>query len=166
MSADDDRFDPRFDPAFQRGYSGSAPATVPSTVPSTVPATNAKPRVESPVQQHVTEHEQPARRIEHDDRDHDFDFADDATARRTNPFLIALGVVALALVGGGLYLISRMRDLFASTQNQADFDFVTMQVLMGLAPIIVCLGLATAIGVLFIYAVRWGGTASSMRARR
>ncbi|MCU1440985.1 MAG: hypothetical protein JWP85_1982 [Rhodoglobus sp.] len=158
MSADDDRFDPRFDPAFQRGYDGP--------VPTSAPATNAKPRVETPVQHRVSEQEQPARRVEHDDRVDEFDDADDVPARRANPFLIALGVVALALVGGGLYLISRMRDLFASTQNQADFDFVTMQVLMGLAPIIVCLGLATAIGVLFIYAVRWGRPAGSSRARR
>jgi hypothetical protein len=158
MSADDDRFDPRFDPAFQRGYTGP--------VPTSVPATNAKPRIDSPAPHRVAEPEQSAHRVVHDDRDDEFEYPDDAPLRRANPFLIALGVVALALVGGGLYLISRMRDLFASTQNQADFDFVTMQVLMVLAPIIVCLGLATAIGVLFIYAGRWGRQAGSSRPRR
>jgi hypothetical protein len=158
MSADDDRFDPRFDPAFQRGYTGP--------VPSSAQATSAKPRMDAPVPHRIAEPEYTAHRIVHDDRDDEPEYTDDAPMRRANPFLIALGVVALALVGGGLYLISRMRDLFASTQNQADFDFVTMQVLMGLAPIIVCLGLATAIGVLFIYAVRWGSPVVSARARR
>jgi hypothetical protein len=155
MSADDDRFDPRFDPAFQRGYSGP--------VPSATPATPARPRVESTVPARQVEPEQPARRIVHDNSDEQLEYDDEAPVPRTNPFLIALGIVALLLIGGGLYLISRMRDLFASTQNQADFDFVTMQVLMGLAPLIVALGLATGIGVLFVFATRWGRPG---RARR
>jgi hypothetical protein len=148
MSADDDRFDPRFDPAFQRGYSGPAP---------TAPAPVSRPATETPRQQptkpRVVEPEHPVRQTVPVD---ELEYIDDTPVRRTNPFLIGLGAVALILVGGGLYLISRMRDLFASTENQNDFDFITMQVLVQLAPIIVSLGLATAIGVLFIYAVRWG----------
>jgi hypothetical protein len=81
---------------------------------------------------------------------------DDDAPARANPFLIVLVVLSVALVGGGLYLVVKMRDLFADTQSSTDFDFVTLQVLIGLAPIAIGLGVATAIGVLFVYAVRWG----------
>ena len=99
-------------------------------------------------------------------RDGDPGLGDDAPLPRTNPFLIALGVVAAALIGGGLYLVSRMRDLFASTQGETDFDFITLQILVGLAPLILCLGIATGIGMLFIFAVRWGHPRSPVTSVR
>lgn len=160
MSADDDRFDPRFDPAFQRGYSGPLPTAAPAP---------AKPIVESPqrtppVQQHRIVDAPPAPRgVLRDDDEHD---DPEEAPRRANPFLIALGAVAVLLVGGGLYLVSRMRDLFASTQGQSDFDFVTLQVLIVGAPVLIGTGLLTGIGVLFVYAVRWGRPAASARPHR
>lgn len=138
--SDDARFDPRFDPAFQPGYTGPLAASKPA--PKILVG---DPPAPLPVQQPV----QPAVVDEADDDDLPL-------PRRANPFLIVLGVIALLLVGGGLYLVSRLRDLFADTQSGSDFDYVTLQVLMYASPLIIVLGLATAIGVLFVIAVRWG----------
>lgn len=143
----DDRFDPRFDPAFQRGYDGP-------TAPPARKMTITTPPASAPMVERQRQPEREVRIVEELD---EYEYADESDApRRTNPFLIALGAVSLVLVGGGLYLVSRVRDLFADTQSSSDFDFVTLQVLMDAAPIIVGLGVATAIGILFIFAVRWG----------
>lgn len=159
MSADDDRFDPRFDPAFQRGYSGPVPTAVPAP---TRPLAESPPR--PPAVQHRIVDAAPAPRgVVRDDEQHDD--LDEPAARHPNPFLLALGAVAVLLVGGGLYLLSRLREMFANTQG-ADFDFVTIQALVAGTPIIIGLGLATGIGVLFVYAVRWGRPAASARSRR
>ncbi len=143
--SDDRDFDPRFDPAFQRGYDGVVDAapqpgrTTPSAaapnepLPSAVPAD--EPATAAPVARHGEE-----------------------PARRRNPFLIALLALSAVLIGGGLYLVVRMRDLFANTQSSTDFDFVTLQVLIGAAPIAIGLGVATVIGVLFVYSIRWDGS--------
>ena len=155
--SDDARFDPRFDPAFQPGYTGpitsARPATratigdpprplaaaAPAAVLGTGPAPAAAPVGTA------------AASVVPDDAAYD-----EPLPRRANPFLIVLGAIALVLVGGGLYLVSRLRDLFADTQSGSQFDYVTLQVLMYAAPMIIVLGLATAIGVLFVLATRRG----------
>ena len=142
--SDNVRFDPRFDPAFQPGYEGpiaavtpaarqrppaAAPISLPPVAPvhaPAAPATAAVPEVEE----------------------------DEAAPRRANPFLIALGAIAAVLVGGGLYIISRLRDLFADTQSSSTFDYVTLQVLIYAAPLLLVLGLATGVGLLFVLALR------------
>lgn len=137
--SDDARFDPRFDPAFQPGYTGPLATSKPaakrliSDPPQPLPARPAvdEPRIEAEAEDEPSPH------------------------GRTNPFLIVLGAIALLLVGGGLYLVSRLRDLFADTQSGSDFDYVTLQVLMYASPLIIVLGLATGIGVLFIFAASW-----------
>ena len=143
--SDDARFDPRFDPAFQPGYEGpiaavtpaarqrppaAAPVALPQVAPVSAPAAAQTPAV-------------PA-------------VEEDTAPRGVNPFLIALGVVAVVLVGGGLYLISRMKDLFADTQSSSTFDYVTLQVMLYAAPLLLVLGLATGVGLLFVFALRWG----------
>lgn len=135
MSADA-RFDPRFDPAFQPGYTGPLATSKPA--PRSLIGDPPQPLVERP----SALLPEPA-----DDDGHEH--------RRANPFLIALGAVATILLGGGLYLVSRLRDLFADTQSTSDFDYVTLQVLMYAAPLVLVLGLATGIGVLFVFATRW-----------
>ena len=50
--------------------------------------------------------------------------------------------------------IDQRNRAFADTQS-SNFDFVTLQVLTAAAPLVICLGLATGIGVLFVFAVRW-----------
>ncbi len=75
---------------------------------------------------------------------------------RPGRWFVAPGfLVRFGLLGGGLYLVSRLRDLFADTQSSSDFDYVTLQVLMYTAPLLLVLGLATGIGVLFVFATRW-----------
>jgi hypothetical protein len=144
--SDDGDFDPRFDPAFQRGYDGVADATPKAPRPTPPAARAAEPEFAG---------EWPAalesRRADGVGQKD----SDDAPGRRTNPFMIVLLAVSVLLIGGGVYLVTRMRDLFANTQSSTDFDFVTLQVLIGAAPIAIGLGVATGIGVLFIYAIKW-----------
>ena len=143
MSDDRARLDPRFDPAFQRGYDGvmptstGAPAPVPSSsVPPATPPSTPEPRalpreeVAAPAAASMSS----PRTVLTPDA-----FVTDEP-RRVNPWIIAL--------------ITRLRDLFADTQNSAEFDYVVLQSLIIGAPILVGLGLATGIGLLFVLAVR------------
>jgi hypothetical protein len=142
--SDDRDFDPRFDPAFQRGYDGvveAAPKPHRATQPAARPAEPAPSGTPAAAPLTAT----PVGR--HDDQPE--------PSGRTNPFLIALLAISAVLISGGLYLVVTMRDLFANTQSSTDFDFVTLQVLIGAAPIAIGLGVATVIGVLFVYSIRW-----------
>ena len=132
MSKDSSSFDPRFDAAFQRGFDGPVKASAPD-------GASAPGAAEAPFEVGLVEQE-----------------AADPSPRRANPFFLALGGIAVALIAGGLYLVSRMQAIFGDTSGASDFDFVTLQVLMYAAPLLVVLGIATAIGLLFIAAVRWG----------
>ena len=143
--SDNVRFDPRFDPAFQPGYEGPIAPVAPASRqrPSTA-APVALPPV-APVYEPVMPKTPAATAPE---------IEEDAPPRRANPFLIALGAVAAVLVGGALYLISRLRDLFADTQSSSTFDYVTLQVMLFAAPLLLVLGLATGVGLLFVFALR------------
>lgn len=148
--SDDRDFDPRFDPAYQRGYEGVVDAA--SRPPRVTAAPAARAAEPEPIDAVTAAAASPQPASVHHTPVDEFV---EAPARRANPFLIALIVLSVALIGGGLYLVVKMRDLFADTQSSTDFDFVTLQVLIGAAPIAIGLGVATALGVLFIYAVRW-----------
>ena len=156
------RFDPRFDPAFQPGYDESLASAQPATKrrpTATAPAPIGQPPAWS--QYAPTTRSAPAAApidappAATEVLSTPADLDDDPAPRRANPFLIALGAVAILLLGGGLYLVSRMRDLFADTQSSSTFDYVTIQVLMFAAPLILVLGLATGVGLLFVFAIRW-----------
>lgn len=133
--AKDDRFDPRFDPAFQPGYDGPVSAARRAPEPAIGLPPTAEPASMIPVPP-VME-------------------PDDPASRRPNPFLIALGAASILLIASGIVLITRVRSLFVETQANPDFDYVTLQVLIFAAPMLLVLGIATAIGVLFLFAVRW-----------
>ena len=137
--SDDARFDPRFDPAFQPGYTGPLAESLPARARPTAAAPEALPAAQVP----VAREQEPLSELE-----------DDPAPRRTNPYVIAIGVAALVLVGGGLYLVSRLRDLFSDTQSTSAIDYTTLQVLMYAAPLVLVLGLATGVGLLFLLAVR------------
>jgi hypothetical protein len=132
-------FDPRFDPAFQRGYDGPA-VTRPATSDAPAPSQADPPLVRIDPQAAI------APQVEQDE----------LPPRRGNPFLVALGVIGVALAVGGLVLVFQLRTLFGDGNGNPDFDYVTLQTLMIAAPILAGLGLATGIGVLFVLAVRWG----------
>jgi hypothetical protein len=137
MSNERSTFDPRFDPAFQRGFDGEVESilTERSIEPAIIEPVLSSPAVTEPQLIEISE--------------------PDARGRRINPYLIALGAVSVVLIAGGLYLVSRLREFFDSSQTTSDFDFVTLQVLLYAAPLIVVLGVATAIGMVFLAAVRW-----------
>ena len=136
--SDNARFDPRFDPAFQPGYAGPI-ASKPVVAPIQQPAHVAEPPAALPAVVAASMSQETV----------------DEPSGGVNPFLIVLGGVAVALVGGGLFLTSRLREFYLNTQSGSEFDFATGQVLIYAAALLIMLGIATAIGVLFVFAVRW-----------
>jgi len=153
MSDEASKFDPRFDPAFQRGFDGKTQATpreklqptsvfAPVAAPPARPVAAAQPEAVQAVNRVVVE---PTEIVD-----------DEGEARRVNPFLIALLAAAVLLIGGGIYLVSRLGEMFANPSASSQYDYITLQALTIAAPMLIVLGVATAIGVLFIYAVRWG----------
>jgi hypothetical protein len=165
---DSDEFDPRFDPAFQRGFDAAGtrfrsraseraaeraatqqPVAQPIGVQPVAPALPARP-VAPPLVSPVAGHP--------DDRGDGTDAAADPSAHtRGNPFLIALAVVSVALVAGGVWGVQAARAPFLGTEAAANVDYSGIQMLMTFAPMAIALGMATAVGILFVYAVRWRG---------
>lgn len=156
MNDDPAQYDPRFDPAFQRGFDGATQAVPRERLHSTaavVPVVDAQRRLSeassAPRPGVQSESITPERERESEpERDRE------PEPRRANPFIIALLAVALLLVGGGLYLVSQLAQLFANPSETTQYDYITLQALTIGAPIIIGLGIATGIGVLFIYAAR------------
>jgi hypothetical protein len=126
----DSRFDPRFDPAFQRGWDGPVPSVLPESV-----------RPADPERIVVAAEVPPEPELESD--------------RRLNPFLIALGGVAALLVVAGLWMASQVSSGYSSNAP-TQVDYAMLQLLMIAAPLTILLGVMTGIGVLFVFAVRWG----------
>jgi hypothetical protein len=165
---DSDEFDPRFDPAFQRGFDAAGtrfrsraseraaeraaaqqPVAQPVGVQPVAPASPARP-VAPPLVSPVAGHP--------DDRGDGTDASADPSAHtRGNPFLIALAVVSIALVAGGVWGVQAARAPFLGTEAAANVDYSGIQMLMTFAPMAIALGIATAVGILFVYAVRWRG---------
>ena len=147
MSDDASQFDPRFDPAFQRGFNGPTSAVPREKLQPT--AALAAPVVASVVdapQAPAVTSSAPAVTPQ---------VEAEPEPRRANPFLISLFVVALLLIGGGLYLVSKLGDMFANPSSSSQYDYITLQALTIGAPLVIVLGIATGIGVLFVYAVRF-----------
>lgn len=173
MAGDTDKeFDPRFDRAFQRGFDGEvttrppqptgylptnpvreapasayapgyAPAQPEVVVPRTVGAA-ANPDLSTaglstPDLSMSGAVDQPA---------------DEAPGR--NPFLIALTIISVVLVVGGVAGLQWLRGRFLAPDIATELDFVTVQAATTGLVIVIGLGLATAIGVLFVHAARWG----------
>lgn len=75
-----------------------------------------------------------------------------------NPFLLVLAAVAVLLVGIGAWVFNQARSGFDDTANiQSQGDFLSLQAMIAAAPSIVLLGVATGIGVLFVFAAHWRG---------
>lgn len=163
--SDDRNFDPRFDPAFQRGYDGVvdarpratvtesvAPAPAATPAAAVAPATASDPVAQAAVVQGAVPQGSTAQAstvVEEIP-------GEDPLPRRVNPFLIVLALISIVLIGAGFYLVARIPDLYANSQDSVNFDFVTLQVLIAAAPLSIALGLATAIGLLFVLALGWG----------
>jgi hypothetical protein len=131
--SDGTRFDPRFDPAFQRGWDGPAPEPARDTARAVV---------------------EPERIVVTAEREPELDDADDA--RRINPFLIALAAISVALVVAGLWMASLVSSGFNEQGPTSQVDWALLQILMIASPVCALLGVATGVGILFVFAVRWG----------
>lgn len=77
-------------------------------------------------------------------------------APRRNPFLIGLTIISVVLVVGGVAGLQWLRGRFLAPDIATELDFVTVQAATTGLVIVIGLGLATAIGVLFVHAARWG----------
>ena len=138
-----DTFDPRFDPAFQPGFDGgtvqvSRPKTTRPASPAQAALEKRSASAEEPV---VAEPDAEVEPVE--------------TSRRPNPFLIALAAVSVALIAGGLGAAQSVRGLFTTENISVDLDYISLEMIKFAAPLAVALGIATGIGVLFIYAIDW-----------
>ena len=193
--ANEQQFDPRFDPAFQRGFGGapgqtSAPeqAGTPGQIgtQAQAPGVGTAPlgtgrRSAAPVVQQVAApppvRESPSApataapsSVRGDTaRDDELSIADDAEEDHrqwANPFLIALAVAAVALVGTGLWMFQAAREPFLGTDATSQADYAMLTLLMDLAPLLLALGAATAVGIVFFFAVDWQRKARRRAQRR
>jgi hypothetical protein len=162
-----ERFDPRFDPAFQRGFDPAAsiaqsipePVTRPHLVEEPpprslvtpgvpfvpiAPASTPPPAISEPVDAAQTTLVELAR----------VDAVDVPSLRR-NPYLIALGIIAIVLVVAGIWLFVESGAAFDGREVLAQGDYMSLVASIQVAPFISILGAATAIGVLFMIAGRW-----------
>jgi len=184
MATNGQQFDPRFDPAFQRGF-GGAPGTAgaaggsatgtetgrrsaapvvqqlpPPTPVSGYPTAPPIGDVPGPARGPATTPPAVREGGLADDavRDDGLVIADDAAEDRrlwANPFLIGLALVAVALVAAGLWMFQVAREPFLGTDANSQADYATLTMLMDLAPLLLVLGAATAIGIVFAFAVQW-----------
>lgn len=78
-------------------------------------------------------------------------------ARSANPFLLMLWVASALMVFGGVGLFQWVGQLTAEAQRtgSAPYDYFLVQSLIFGAPLLMVLGVATATGILFVYAVGW-----------
>lgn len=166
MSDDASKFDPRFDPAFQRGYDGPVQ-----------PSVRRRPRADSPPEPiglppQYSAVERPVLAdpmsdlLRRDDAERgekrapressESDEEEDTTPRGRNPFLIILTMIGVILIVGSLALLMNLDQIVRmGTQSNSQPYFGLMSMIQLGAPMLVTLGLATLIGVLFVYAVRW-----------
>jgi hypothetical protein len=166
----DSDFDPRFDPAFQRGFESASGASTGASTGRraahgdnrTVPTRVAEARpVEArsggyaptpPIGPPPTVETAAAARVDSELTDA---AAEDEQTPRPNPFLIALGAIAVVLVAAGVWGIQAAREPFLGTDVASNVDYVGLQILQLIAPVAVALGVATGIGILFVFAVGW-----------
>lgn len=169
MSDDKDvEIDPRFDPAFQRGFDPSIPIEeyvpaplprrvqaqppAPEPAPAAAPVPSGRPvppvttaaEVDSPTSVALPDAEPEAV----------LDPALESSPSR-NPFLLFLGIIAIALVAAGIWLFVRSGDAFNSKEVRSQGDYMSLTATIEMAPFIALLGGATAIGVLFVFAAKW-----------
>ena len=169
-------FDPRFSPAFQRGFDPEAPveksepaAQRPSYAEevtqygrqapmaggtSVAPPVAVPARVVPPPAVGAVGEPPSALIIAPLEQEVEPEAAPDVPTGR-NPFLLALGIIAVVLVGAGIWLFARSGAAFNSREVRSQGDYMSLDATIHTAPFIALLGAATAIGVLFVFASRW-----------
>ncbi len=132
-----DSFDPRFDPAFQPGFESPAAPAKKSRSSNPAKAALESARTEAEVAPVAD------------------DEAETTPRAKANPFLVALTVLSVALIAGGLGTLQWIRSLFQDDDIRLDLDFFSLDSLKIAAPLAISLGIAIGAGVLFVYAIRW-----------
>lgn len=140
-----DNFDPRFDPAFQPGFDGGVVAV--PTVRKTRGATPAQAALDQRTETVERAITAPAPSAEAED--------ESEHRRRPNPFLLVLIAISIALIAGGLSAAQSVRALFDTENISVELDYISLEMVKIAAPLTVALGVATAIAVLFVYAIDW-----------
>src|SRR5690554_1446465 len=74
--------------------------------------------------------------------------------RRLNPYLVALGVIGVALIGASLGWMGWVYSIANSPLTQ-QFDYLIMQFAMFGAPILLSVGVASLLSILVVLAVKW-----------
>ena len=162
--------DPRFDPAFQRGFDPAIPIEEyvpppsprkPVVTPTAPRATPVRPRSVVPPPSPPAAAPQPAAvPIAASDDDQDEAEVEQSArggevAPSRNPFLLFLGIIAVALVAAGIWLFVRSGEAFDSREVRSQGDYMSLDAAIHSAPFIALLGGATAIGVLFVFAAKY-----------
>ncbi len=178
MSDDKDAgFDPRFDPAFQRGFDPAAPIEeyVPDPLPRKSASSHREPAAAEPVPRapvaparepagpspaeaslaEASPTEATALVAEAEEPDDPAENREPDSSPSRNPFLLLLGIIAVALVAAGVWLFVRSGDAFNSREVRSQGDYMSLDATIHAAPFIALLGGATAIGVLFVFAAKW-----------
>ncbi len=152
------RFDPRFNPAFQPGYDpgAHAPAPVRRQTPSASPTERvAEPpiRVSAPREEHpVTASAAAASAAPAVEE------AVPTVAGRLNPVIVAIWVLSVVFVVGGVYGLRFIDQRVADLSTAGGFgnsDYYLLQAYATGAPMLIVLGLASFTATLFFYAARW-----------
>ena len=164
MSAgSEQRFDPRFDPAFQPGFD---PALPPRSDPTFPPRFAGEITVHQPVARAIQPDAKPvvtspdpavAPGLADLSASTEFD-GPAATKSSTNPYLPALWAISLVLVVAGAALVGALPEIATQLQRTAapDAFFYSVQALVVGAPLLIALGIAVAIALLFVRALRGG----------
>ncbi|MES2169990.1 MAG: hypothetical protein V4479_04620 [Actinomycetota bacterium] len=135
-------FDPRFDPAYQPGFDPAKQQPLPSA---------PRPRTELPVVEERPVAEQPVSPV----LNHEPAVA---APHHRNPLLVTLWVLSALFVVSGVYGLQLIGDRVSVLANTGQFggaDYYLLQSGIILAPMLIVLGLATAVGTLFVLAARW-----------
>ena len=171
----DEGYDPRFDPAFQSGFEGETsfpPRQASTPVTSRQSAIPAPERMIAPMPAEIrprTQAEPTTRRADDEFRPpaqrgligrEPAEYVERAelppVPLRSNPFLIAVLVIAVALIGAGVLIGSRI-DLWYDDVSPDGPGFGLLNMLQFGAPLAIILGIATVVAVLVILALRWRG---------
>jgi hypothetical protein len=153
--SEEQQFDPRFNPAFQRGFDASAERArranlTPSLSPEDVmygrtASPDFAPPPPPPPEEETEDRVAPALEVPALQRD------------RQNPFVLALWLLSVVLVGGGIWLfLGPGRADLGSSPNDPDPGFIAfIQALYVICPAMITAGLGTVSGLLFWHAAAW-----------
>jgi hypothetical protein len=140
-------------PASVEPAASVAPTAVATPAPPTTPAAGPSPAVAQNPGADIVDPD-----AEGTDAPEDADAlaeTDSEPSAARNPFLLFLGIIAVALIAVGVWLFVRSGEAFNSREVRSQGDYMTLTATINMAPFIALLGVATVIGVLFVFAARW-----------